>query len=152
MSTFSRKRSWARRYAMQAIYQWQMTNQAPEIIDHQFTSEQDMDKADMDYFRELLHRVPAHRDVIDHALELSVDRPLEQVDPVERAILRVAGYELRFRTDIPYRVIINEGVELAKKFGAEQGHRFINGVLDKVAHRLRPREIDTYPRTTELAG
>lgn len=137
---FVRGRTWARRYAMQALYQWQMTGQDLAVIDAQFLDDQDMSKADVGYFQELLHQVAAHVDSIDAALKPFLDRPLEQVDPVERAILRIAGYELAHRLDIPYRVIINEAVEIAKKFGAEQGHRFINGVLDKTAHQLRVHE------------
>lgn len=138
---FTRGRSWARRYAMQALYQWQMTGQDLGVIDAQFLAEQPMDKVDLDYFHELLHQSARQVNAIDVVLVPLFDRPPEQIDPVERAILWIAGYELAYRPDIPYRVIINEGVELAKKFGAEQGHRFINGVLDKAAHRLRSEEI-----------
>jgi len=138
---FTRKRSWARRYAMQALYQWQMTRQELGVIDAQFFADQDMDKADTAYFRELLHQIMARAAAIDSMLEPFLDRPLEQVDPVEQAILRIAVYELRYRQDIPYKVVINEAVELAKRFGAEQGHRFINGVLDRAAHEIRSQEI-----------
>ncbi|HXH02304.1 MAG TPA: transcription antitermination factor NusB [Candidatus Competibacteraceae bacterium] len=133
-----RGRSWSRRYAMQALYQWQMTGQDLGQIDAQFLADQDMDKADEAYFHELLHQVLARVDHINHLLAPCLDRPLEQLDPVERAILWIAGYELCFRRDVPYRVVINEAVELAKRFGAEQGHRFVNGVLDKMARRVRP--------------
>jgi len=138
---FTRLRSWARRYAMQALYQRQLTGQDLTIIDAQFLTDQDMSKADVAYFQELLHQVHRQLEIIDATLAPFLDRPLLQVDPVELAILRIAGYELQFRLDIPYKVIINEAVELAKKFGAEQGHRFINGVLDKVAHRVRAQEV-----------
>ena len=137
---FTRSRSWARQYAMQAIYQWQMTGQDTAVIDAQFQDDQDMSKADVNYFRELLQQVPVRMQDIDTTLTPFLDRPLAQVDPVELAILRIAGYELLYRHDVPYRVVINEAVEIAKKFGAEQGHRFINGVLDKAAHQLRPHE------------
>jgi N utilization substance protein B len=138
---FTRGRSWARRLAMQAIYQWQMTGLDPAAIDAQFQADQDMSKADLGYFQELVQQVPARVQDIDAAIDPFLDRPLPQVDPVELAILRLAGYELLQRLDVPYRVVINEAVELAKKFGAEQGHRFINGVLDKAARKLRPQEI-----------
>lgn len=138
---FTRGRSWARRLAMQAIYQWQMTGQDPTAIIAQFQADQDMSKADLGYFQELVQQVPARVQDIDAAIDPFLDRPLPQVDPVELAILRLAGYELLQRLDVPYRVVINEAVELAKKFGAEQGHRFINGVLDKAARKLRPQEI-----------
>ncbi|MCB1776206.1 MAG: transcription antitermination factor NusB [Candidatus Competibacteraceae bacterium] len=135
-----RKRSWARRCAAQALYQWQVTGQEPAIIANEFLADQDLLKADLDYFRELVHETPKWAVEIDAALEPFLDRPLAQVDPVEQAILRIGGYELMQRPDIAYRIVINEAVELAKLFGAEQGHRFVNGVLDKLAHVARPNE------------
>ncbi|MCP5420073.1 MAG: transcription antitermination factor NusB [Gammaproteobacteria bacterium] len=137
---FTRGRSWARRYAMQALYQWQMTGQDAAAIFDQFLSEQEMGRADLTYFQELLCQIPLRVTAIDAQLVPFLDRPLEQVDPVERAILRIAAYELAYRPDVPFRVVINEAVEIAKKFGAEQGHRFVNGVLDKTARQLRPQE------------
>ncbi|MCB1919705.1 MAG: transcription antitermination factor NusB [Candidatus Competibacteraceae bacterium] len=134
------KRSWARRCAAQALYQWQMTGQEPAIIANEFLADQDLLKADPEYFRELVHETPKCVAEIDAALEPFLDRPLVQVDPVEQAILRIGGYELIQRPDIAYRIVINEAVELAKLFGAEQGHRFVNGVLDKLAHVARPAE------------
>ena len=134
------KRSWARRCAAQALYQWQMTGQDPAIIASEFLADQDLLKADSGYFRELVHETPKCVAEIDAALEPFLDRPLVQVDPVEQAILRIGGYELMQRPDIAYRIVINEAVELAKLFGAEQGHRFVNGVLDKLAHVARPVE------------
>jgi N utilization substance protein B len=137
---FTRGRSWARRYAMQAIYQWQLTKQDLSLIDAQFLTEQDMSKVDVVYFQELLHHTLNRSDTISAALEPYLERSMEQVDPVEKAILWIAGYELLYRLDVPYRVIINEAVELAKRFGAEQSHRFVNSALDKAAHQLRARE------------
>jgi N utilization substance protein B len=135
------KRGWARRCAAQALYEWQMTGQDPNRIAAQFLADEDLRKADPDYFRELVQQVPARAAEIDTALEPFLDRPLAQVDPVERAILRIGGYELTQRPDIAYRIVINEAVELAKVFGAEQGHRFVNGVLDKLARAVRPVEF-----------
>ncbi|QQS55584.1 MAG: transcription antitermination factor NusB [Candidatus Competibacteraceae bacterium] len=135
------KRSWARRCAVQALYQWQLTEQTPGQIEAHFLAEEDLQKADTAYFRELVHQIPARIAEIDTALEPLLDRPLAQVDPVERAILRIGAYELMLRSDIPYRIVLNEAVELAKVFGAEQGHRFINGVLDKLARGARPVEF-----------
>ena len=129
---------------MQALYQWQLTEQDVELIDAQFLADQDIGKADVGYFRELLHQVPRQIKSVETTLIPFLDRPLEQVDPVEKAILWIAGYELLYRLDIPYRVIINEAVELAKKFGAEQGHRFVNSVLDKVAHQVRVEETGAH--------
>lgn len=142
---FARRRSRARRHAMQALYQWQLTGHDLGTVEAQFLAEEDLSKADLGYFRELLHRIPAQLDAINAALAPLLDRPLEQVDPVEKAILWIGGYELSSRPDVPYRVVINEAVELAKKYGAEQGHRFVNGVLDKAARRLRAEEIGTGP-------
>lgn len=136
------KRSWARRCAVQALYQWQVTAQSPNLIEAHFLAEEDLQKADTAYFRELVHQIPARVVEIDIALDPLLDRPLAQVDPVECAILRIGGYELMQRPDIPYRIVLNEAVELAKVFGAEQGHRFINGVLDKLARGARPVEFD----------
>lgn len=133
-----RGRSWARRFAMQALYQWQLTQQDCASIGEQFATEPEMEKADQPYFRELLHEIPVRLDRLNAVLEPCLDRALTQLDPVERAILWIGAYELLFRADVPYRVVINEAVELAKRFGAEQGHRFVNGVLDRVARRERP--------------
>ena len=122
-----------------------MTGQEPGLIAARFLADQDLGKADPAYFQELVHQVPARATEIDAALNPFLDRPLAQVDPVERAILLVGGYELIQRPDIAYRIVINEAVELAKVFGAEQGHRFVNGVLDKLARAARPVEFAVPP-------
>jgi len=137
----SRQRSKARGLAVQAIYQWQMAGQPVNEIVAQFLTEHSGKKVDTDYFRELVSGVIAGLERIDQALADDLDRDIERVDPVERAVLRMAGYEFLEHPEIPYRVIINEAVELAKVFGAEKGHRYINGVLDKAARRLRPMEL-----------
>lgn len=143
-STRSRKpgpRSWARRCAAQAIYEWQMTGQLPSQIAAQFIADEDLNKADPDFFRELVHQIPARLADIDAALQPFLDRPLTQVDPVERAILRIGGYELLQHPELACRIVINEAVELAKLFGAEQGHRYVNGVLDRLARSMRVAEF-----------
>ncbi len=137
----SSARSLARERAMQALYQWQMTGQDLAEIEQQFIDEQDMKNVDKKYFKELLHGVPKRIDEFDLLCTELLSRPVEQVDPVERAILRIGLYELQQRVDIPYRVVINEAVELAKNFGAEQGHKFVNGTLDMAAKSLRAAEI-----------
>lgn len=137
----SRSRSRARQRAVQALYQWQMTAQSVGDVEAQFLATQEMDDTDLEYFKELLHGVPAHLRELDESVGRFLDRPVEQVDPVERAILRLGAFELKYRLDIPYRVIINEGVELAKTFGAEQGHKYVNSILDKVAQELRQAEV-----------
>jgi N utilization substance protein B len=133
-------RARARRYAMQALYQWDLSGSDLPLIRRQFLETEDFSRADKHYFIKLLTDVPRQVDVVDKNIVDYTDRPLEQLDPVERAILRIAVYELLFRPDIPYRVCINEAVQLARKFGAEQGHAFVNGVLDKAAHKLRAAE------------
>ena len=135
-------RGWARRLAMQALYQWQMTDQPPDLIESQFGESPDLAKADLTYFRELLHGVCHHRVELDAAVDPYLDRPAVQLDPVERAVLWIAGYELLKRRDVPYRVVINEAVDLTKLFGAEKGHRFVNGVLDRLAHSTRAEEME----------
>lgn len=137
----SAKRSRARRLAMQALYQWQMTGQNVADIEAQFLTERDMAGADLSYFQELLHQIPVRLTDLDGEIAPLLDRKLEQVDPVERAVLRIGTYELIARPDVPYRVVINEAVALTKLFGAEQSHRYINGVLDKLARRLRQAEM-----------
>lgn len=133
-------RHWARRLALQAIYQWQLTGNDLADIEAQFAQDPNAPRADFPYFQEILHGVPAHVGELDPVLEAVASRRMDQIDPVERAILRNASYELAYRVDVPYRVVLNEAVDLAKKFGAEQGHGFVNGALDKAVRRLRPLE------------
>jgi len=125
---------------MQALYQWQMTGQDVQDVVDQFLTTQDVSRADIEYFQELLTKIPREVDKLDAALSPFMERTMDEVDPVERAILRVSAYELIRRPDIPYRVVINEAIELAKKFGADQSHRFVNGVLDKAVQDLRKLE------------
>ena len=139
--TFSaHARARARRYAMQALYQWDLSGTDLPLIRKQFLVNEDFSTADQPYFTELLSDLPKKADVVDAGIAEYIDRPIEQLDPVERAILRIAMYELLERIDIPYRVVINEAIQLTKKFGAEQGHAFVNGVLDKAAKNLRSIE------------
>jgi N utilization substance protein B len=145
-------RTRARRSALQALYQWQMAGQPLAEIEAQFLTAQDMSRVDVGYFHELLHQVPAHLSALDEALEPVLDRPIGQVDPVERAILRIGAYELGHRLEVPWRVVIDEAVELAKMFGAEQGHRYANAVLDRLARRLRTAEIGMAPEDGPPGG
>ena len=137
----SAKRSRARRIAVQGLYQWQMTGQDVGEIEAQFLADEDVSRFEVAYFKDLLHGVPAHLNELDELLGPLLDRAVEKVDPVERAILRLGAYELSHHPEIPCRVTINEAVELAKLFGAEQGHRYINGVLDKMARQVRQTEM-----------
>lgn len=131
----------ARKCAVQALYQWQMSGDSLSRIETYFLEEQHLKGAQKSYFSELFHGVPKQLDVIDAALTEFVDRPVDKIDPVERAILRIGAFELMNRLETPYRVIINEGVNLAKEFGAEGSHKYINGILDKVAQKQRAVEI-----------
>ncbi len=133
-------RSRARRLAVQALYQWQMTHQDIGDIASQFTADYEMDKVDVPYFKELLHRTVEEVNVLEDDVNPVLDRPIRSVDPVERAILLIGVYELRYRLDIPYRVVINEAIRQAKTFGAFESYKYVNGILDKVAHRLRASE------------
>ncbi len=136
------KRSKARHHALQALYQWQLTGQDVSDIDNQFLTEQDVKTFEVPYFKELLHGVPANLHALDEQLSPLLDRALASVDPVERAILRLGAYELMCHPEVPFRVAIDEAVELAKIFGAEQGHKYVNGVLDKMAQKVRRSEIE----------
>lgn len=137
----SEKRSQARKHAVQAIYQWQIAGQDVTDIINQFLEEQDLKSFEIPYFQDLMKGVPSHLVELDELLKPTLDRAIESVDPVERAILRLGVYELSHKPEIPYRVVINEAVELAKVFGAEQGHKFVNGVLDQVAKKVRTVEV-----------
>lgn len=137
----SNPRSRARRAALQALYQWQMTAQAPQKIAEQFREDKSWKRIDEALFTSLLDGVPACTGELDKVIEPILDRPVAQVDPIERAILRMGAFELTRRKDIPWRVVINECVELAREFGAEQSHKYVNGVLDKLARRTHDAEI-----------
>jgi len=137
----SKARSRARRMAMQGLYEWQVAGNDPLDVYNTYFKEHDLKKIDQDYFKELMLSVPAKQQELDTTIELHLSRPIKETDPVELAILRLACYELKFRVDVPYRVVINESIELAKTFGGEAGHKFINGILDKVALDLRPMEV-----------
>jgi N utilization substance protein B len=122
----------ARQFATQAIYQWQVTKDSVANIEHQFLSEQDMSKADVPYFSTLLTGVVGNSEKLDAAMSSSLSRKLEELDIVEHAILLIGVYELLMVSDVPPKVVINEAIELAKSFAAEDSHKFVNGVLDKV--------------------
>jgi N utilization substance protein B len=131
----------ARRYALQAMYQWQLAGTSVTDIEAEFLNYHIDKKLDADYFKELIHGVPQYQQEIDQELKAVIGRPLNEIDPVELAVLRLAIYELIKRPDVPYRVIINEALELTKKFGSVEGHKFVNGVLDRIAKKNRKTEI-----------
>jgi len=130
-------RSRARRCALQAIYQWQMTAEALDVISAQFRDDKSWKRIDEELFSVLLYGVPANVTALDESLQPILDRPVAQLDAVERAILRMGAFELSHREDVPWRVVINECVELAREFGAEQSHKYVNGILDNLARRTR---------------
>jgi N utilization substance protein B len=131
----------ARECAVQAIYQWQISAaDASEIIQH-FMQYHDFHQVDKAYWQELVTQSIQHAADFDEKMQPFLSRSVQEITPVELSILRVAFYELASRLDIPYRVVINEAVELAKIFGASDSHRFINGVLDVAAKKLRATEI-----------
>lgn len=138
----SQTRTNARKAAVQALYQWQMTGQNLGEIELQFLEEERLKDAQKSYFTELFHGIPENLEALDQALTEFVDRPVDMIDPVERAILRIGVYELLHRLDMPYRVILNESINLAKCFGADGSHKYVNGILDKIAQKKRAVEIN----------
>lgn len=131
----------ARRLAMQALYQWHVAEQPITQIEAEFLTDNDMAKVDKEYFSEVLRGVPSSKSELDSHIEKHIDRAIKDLTPVELAILRMGTYEFMHRIDVPYKVIINEGVELSKTFGANEAHKFVNGVLDKLAGELRIPEV-----------
>ena len=131
----------ARRYAVQGIYQWHLSGNAIKDIELQFLESINAKKVDIEYFQEILVNTLTSITEIDELLIPILDRDFEEVNPVELAVLRLAGYELMSRLDVPYKVVINEALELTKTFGASEGHKFVNGILDKLARQLRKAEI-----------
>lgn len=134
-------RSRARRYAVQALYEWQVSGNAVKEIEQQFLIEHHTRKFDRPYFNELLTGVSGQVEELDAQISPLSDRPYDEVDIVEKAILRLGCFELKNRIDIPYRVVINEAIELTKTFGADKAHRFVNGTMDKLAEILRKVEV-----------
>ncbi|TAN49488.1 MAG: transcription antitermination factor NusB [Methylococcaceae bacterium] len=135
-------RSLARSSAVQALYQWQIGGKSlVEAEQVEFIQEHGKGVGDMEYFQDLLHGVQRHVAALDQTIGEFTDRPLAELDPVEQAILRLGTYELMHRPELPYRVTINECINLAKRYGATDGHKYVNGILDKVARKLRSVEV-----------
>ena len=137
------KRRHARQMALQALYQWQMNETPTDEIESQFLANNDMTQVDSQYFHILLHNIPRQFTELDLTITPFLDRPLARLDPIERAILRIGCYELLYQKEVPYRVVINESIELSKCFGAQDSHRYINGILDKLVSQLRHEEYET---------
>lgn len=130
----------SRRVAMQALYQWLLADTETTDLVRQFEGTGRLGDCDTEYFRILVQGVLADPDGLEAVIAPYLDRPPAQLDAVERAILLLGVFELRERLEVPYRVVLNEALELAKRFGAQDGHRFVNGVLDRAARELRPTE------------
>ena len=139
-SRFIKKRRHARDKAMQALYQWQLSGEELDWIRDHYQQDQGVAAGDEAYFLELLYQIPPRVEELDSRYRKYVTNFVDHLDPIETSILRIATYELMFRLEIPYRAIINEAVNLARSYGADDGHKFVNGVLDPVARDLRPVE------------
>ena len=133
-----RRRS--REFALQGLYQWQLAGGDPAAITRQLGEAKGFDKIDAEYFSALLEGAIAAAPELERAIAPHLDRDYARLSPVERAILLLAGYELKHRPEVPYRAVINEAVELAKSYGGTDGYKFVNGVLDKLASQLRSAE------------
>ncbi|MDG2461532.1 MAG: transcription antitermination factor NusB [Luminiphilus sp.] len=130
----------ARHFGLQALYQWSMAGSTLSDIEAEFRMDNDFRHTDGEYFAALLRGVASDVDALETLFSPCLDRTLDELDPIERNLLRMGTFELRDRIDVPYKVVINEAVSLAKKFGATESHRYINAVLDKVARELRTVE------------
>lgn len=137
---FSRQRSVARKLALQALYRWQINECPWQDLVQEFAAAEDMPRADREYFRELVEAISHSHASLDAQLCAWIDRPPAQLDPIEHAILLIGLYELASRPEVPYRVAINEAVALTKRFGATDGHKYVNAVLDRAARELRSGE------------
>ena len=126
----------ARERTVQALYSWAVSGNPAEQVELAFVLDQDMDGVDKPYFRKLFRQTVENIETIDFSISPYIDRAFDELDPIETAILRLAVYELRFELDVPYKVVINEAIEVAKVFGADESHKYINGVLDKIAPAL----------------
>jgi N utilization substance protein B len=135
----SRRRS--RELAVQGLYQWQLAGKDPVMIAAELAESEDFQKSDIGYFRTLLNGAIANAPGLEVEIAPFLDRPFREISPIERGILLLGGYELLRELEVPYRVVINEAVELAKVFGGTDGHKYVNGVLDKLAGRLRETEV-----------
>ncbi len=135
-------RTQSRRVALQALYVWEMTNEEPSTIIKNFNEDELLSGLEFDLFKELLVNISTQAVELDALYADSLDRSVAMIDPIERTIMRIGVYELQNKPEIPYKVVINECVELAKRFGAEEGHKFVNGILDKASKQLRALEFN----------
>jgi N utilization substance protein B len=135
----SRRRS--REFALQGLYQWQLAGTDPLTIAEQLSDAEGFSKIDVDYFKALLDGAVAGAAEMEQLIAPLLDRAYKSLSPVERGILLLAGYEFKHQPEVPYRVVMNEAIELAKSFGGTDGHKYVNGVLDKMAMQLRAVEV-----------
>ncbi len=133
-------RSKARRFALQALYQAQLTGDSLALIENQFREDHDMKRVDTEYLHDALKGVSESEEELWEVLVPCLDRPKDELTPVERGILLLGAYELQFRIDVPYRVVLDEAIELAQMFGANESFKFINSVLDRLSKTLRTAE------------
>ena len=140
INMLSSHRRKARHFGLQALYQWYVTGADHLRIEKEFRKDNDFSHTDTDFFQAILRGVVHDSEALDALFEPSLDRDLDDLDPIEHSLLRMGAYELRDRLDVPYKVVINEAVSLAKKFGASESHKYINGVLDKLSRDLRKIE------------
>ena len=131
----------AREFALQGLYQWLMSSEDAGVIDANIRNAHGFDKADREHFDALLHGTIRDAESLRADIMPFIDRAIEQLSPIEHAALLIGTYELKHHIEIPYRVVINEAVELTKSFGGIDGHKYVNGVLDKLAAQLRATEV-----------
>lgn len=132
----------ARKLALQALYQWSMSGHELPEIEAQFRVINNMEKVDTDYFCRLIYGVPKHLEILESSLAPFIDRPIQSLNPVELSVLRLGAFELFYCPEIPYRVVLDESISLAKEFGSQDGHRYVNGVLNSLAQKVRIVEIN----------
>lgn len=135
----SRRR--AREFALQGLYEWQLNERPVDKVDAHVREQDEFDRCDRPHYDALLHGCIGQRTALDAALAQFLDRPVAELSPIEHAVLWIGAYELTHCLDVPYKVAINEAVELAKAFGGTDGHKYVNGVLDHLAPTLRPDEV-----------
>ncbi len=140
---FIKKRKHARNKVLQALYQWQISGEDLDWIKQHYMEEQGVSAGDEAYFLELLYQIPAEVKQLDETYRKFITNSEDRVDPIERNILRIATYEFIHHLEIPYKVVINEAVNLARTYGADEGHKFVNGVLDPLSRQIRKLEAGT---------
>ena len=131
----------AREFALQGLYQWLLSKEDSSTVVNNIRAAHGFDKADAEHFAEVVYGAIKDAPALRESIAPLLDRPLDEISPVEHAVLLIGAYELKNNLDIPYRVVINEAVELTKSFGGIDGHKYVNGVLDKLAAQLRATEV-----------